>query len=45
MGGIFAEGIDLRHEALIGVIVVETGLPQISNEREILKDFYDRQEW
>ncbi len=44
MGGIFAEGIDLKHEALIGVIVVGTGLPQISNEREILKDFYDRQE-
>ena len=44
MGGIFAEGIDLKYEALIGVIVVGTGLPQISNEREILKDFYDRQE-
>ena len=44
MGGIFAEGIDLKHEALIGVIIVGTGLPQISNEREILKDFYDRQE-
>ena len=44
MGGIFAEGIDLKHEALIGVIVVGTGLPQISNEREILKNFYDKQE-
>lgn len=44
MGGIFAEGIDLKHEALIGVIVVGTGLPQISNEREILKDYYERDE-
>lgn len=44
MGGIFAEGIDLKHEALIGVIIVGTGLPQISNEREILKNFYDSQE-
>ena len=44
LGGIFAEGIDLKHEALIGVIVVGTGLPQISNEREILKNYYDRKE-
>ncbi len=42
MGGIFGEGIDLREDRLIGVIVVGTGLPQICNEREILKDFYDR---
>lgn len=44
MGGIFAEGIDLKREALIGVIVVGTGLPQISNEREILKNYYEREE-
>ena len=44
MGGIFAEGIDLKEEALIGVIVVGTGLPQISNEREILKNYYQRRE-
>ncbi len=41
MGGIFAEGIDLKEERLIGAIVVGTGLPQISNEREILKNYYD----
>lgn len=44
MGGIFAEGIDLKREALIGVIIVGTGLPQISNEREILKEFYQQRE-
>ncbi|NBH14678.1 ATP-dependent DNA helicase [Lachnospiraceae bacterium] len=44
MGGIFAEGIDLKREALIGVIIVGTGLPQISNEREILKNFYQQRE-
>lgn len=44
MGGIFAEGIDLKHDALIGVIIVGTGLPQISNEREILKKYYDKTE-
>lgn len=42
MGGIFSEGIDLKQEQLIGVLVVGTGLPQISNEREILKQYYDK---
>jgi Rad3-related DNA helicase len=41
MGGIFGEGIDLKNDRLIGAIVVGTGLPQISNEREILKNYYD----
>lgn len=41
MGGIFGEGIDLKNDKLIGAIVVGTGLPQISNEREILKNYYD----
>lgn len=43
MGGIFGEGIDLQQEKLIGAIVVGTGLPQISNERNILKNYYDAQ--
>lgn len=42
MGGIFGEGIDLKNEQLIGAVIVGTGLPQISNEREILKNYYDR---
>ncbi|MDE7434763.1 MAG: ATP-dependent DNA helicase [Lachnospiraceae bacterium] len=41
LGGIFGEGIDLKEEQLIGAIIVGTGLPQISREREILKDYYD----
>lgn len=41
LGGIFGEGIDLKEEQLIGVIIVGTGLPQIGNEREILKNYYD----
>lgn len=41
MGGIFAEGIDLKQEQLIGAIIVGTGLPQVCNEREILKQYYD----
>lgn len=42
MGGIFSEGIDLKQEQLIGALIVGTGLPQVGNEREILKQFYDR---
>lgn len=41
MGGIFSEGIDLKNDKLIGAIIVGTGLPQISNERQILKVYYD----
>ena len=29
LGGIFGEGIDLKKDSLIGVIVVGTGLPQV----------------
>lgn len=43
LGGIFGEGIDLKNEQLIGAVIVGTGLPQISNEREILMNYYERQ--
>ena len=42
MGGIFSEGIDLTKERLIGAMIVGTGLPQVCNEREILKQYFDR---
>ena len=42
LGGIFGEGIDLKKEQLIGAIIVGTGLPQISNEREILMDYFSK---
>lgn len=42
MGGVFSEGIDLIGNRLIGTIIVGTGLPQISPEREILKEYYDK---
>lgn len=41
MGGIFSEGIDLKNDSLIGAIIVGTGLPQVCNEREILKSYFD----
>ncbi len=40
-GGIFSEGIDLKDDSLIGVIVVGTGLPMICRERDILKGYFD----
>ncbi len=43
MGGIFGEGIDLKRDSLIGVIVVGTGIPQVCCERELLKQFFDAQ--
>lgn len=41
LGGIFSEGIDLKGEALIGAIIVGTGLPQVCREREILMEYFD----
>ena len=41
LGGIFSEGIDLTNERLIGSIIVGVGLPQIGNEREIMKQYFD----
>ncbi|MCD7864800.1 MAG: hypothetical protein LUG54_02025, partial [Clostridiales bacterium] len=41
LGGIFSEGIDLKHDHLIGVLVVGTGLPQICSRREVLKSYYN----
>lgn len=42
LGGIFSEGIDLKNDRLIGAVIVGCGLPQVSCEREILKNYYDR---
>lgn len=41
MGGIFSEGIDLTEDKLIGAIIVGTGIPQVCNDREIIKGYFD----
>ena len=41
LGGLFGEGIDLKGDALIGAIIVGTGLPQVCAECTILKDYFD----
>lgn len=43
LGGVFSEGIDLTEESLIGAIIVGTGLPQVCNEREILRQYFEKQ--
>ncbi|MEE0954413.1 MAG: ATP-dependent DNA helicase [Eubacterium sp.] len=40
MGGIFAEGIDLAGDRLIGAIIIGTGYPMVTKERELLKSWY-----
>ena len=40
-GGIYAEGIDLVGERLIGAIVIGVALPQVSPERELISLYYN----
>ncbi len=44
MGGMFAEGIDLKEDRLIGAIVVGCGLPMVCTEQELLKQYFDSHE-
>lgn len=43
MGGVFGEGIDLVGERLIGVVVVGVGVPQLGLERDLIKEYFDRE--
>jgi DNA excision repair protein ERCC-2 len=40
IGGSFSEGIDLVEDRLIGVAVVGIGLPQLSHEKDLLRDYF-----
>jgi len=40
MGGIFGEGIDLVGDRLSGAVVVGVGLPGISLERELVREYF-----
>ncbi len=42
MGGIFSEGIDLKYDSLIGVVVVGCGIPMVCNEREIIRQYFEQ---
>jgi Rad3-related DNA helicase len=41
LGGSFSEGIDLPGGRLIGVMVVGVGLPGLSSENNIIRDYYE----
>jgi Rad3-related DNA helicase len=41
LGGIFGESIDLPGESLVGVVVVGTGMPRSSAEREVIRNYFD----
>ena len=41
LGGVFSEGIDLAGERLKGVGIVSVGLPGISTQRNLIRDYYD----
>ena len=43
MGGVFSEGIDLIGEALSGVIIIGAGMPQVNEDRNLIKDYYQSQ--
>ncbi|HZK24714.1 MAG TPA: ATP-dependent DNA helicase [Oscillospiraceae bacterium] len=43
LGGIYAEGIDLKGERLIGTIIVGVGLPQLNTEHNIIRNYYQQQ--
>ena len=40
LGGSFSEGVDLPGSRLIGSIILGTGLPGLSSERNIMRDYF-----
>ena len=43
LGGLYAEGVDLKGERLIGAVIVGVGLPQVNPWQEILKIHFDKE--
>ena len=41
LGGSFSEGVDLPGSRLIGAVIVGTGIPGLSNERNLLRDYFE----
>ena len=44
LGGAFSEGVDLPGSRLIGAVIFGVGLPMLSNERNIIKEYFDEDE-
>jgi len=41
LGGVFAEGVDLPGERLVGAAIVSVAIPQICMEREVIREIMD----
>ena len=41
LGGSFSEGVDLPGSRLIGAVILGVGLPGLSNEKNIIKDYFE----
>ena len=41
LGGMFSEGVDLPGSRLIGTVIIGVGLPGISDEGNIIRDYYE----
>ncbi len=41
LSGSFSEGVDLPGRCLIGAVIVGVGIPALSNERNIMREYYD----
>ncbi|MEE1115624.1 MAG: helicase C-terminal domain-containing protein [Clostridia bacterium] len=41
LGGSFSEGVDLPGSRLIGTVIVGVGLPGLSNERNIMREYFE----
>lgn len=43
LGGVFAEGIDLKGERLIGSAIIGLGYPQLDYERDLIMAYFDEE--
>ncbi len=41
LGGVFAEGVDLPGDRLVGAAIVSVAIPQICQEREVIREIMD----
>ncbi len=44
LGGIFSEGVDLVGDRLIGSMIISVGMPGVSDERNLIKEYFDKRQ-
>lgn len=45
MGGLYGEGVDMPGDKLIGTIIVGPGLPMVSPRQELIRSYFDQQDY